>query len=94
MIWSQSPRHDREQDGMVGCRTAVACRNQEFDATVYVRDINCAGFTAYGLAEDLSWLAAIREAARGIGIALPDSVSGFGSMSCSGRGPARSEPRR
>jgi len=64
MIKFHSPQHDRAGDGMVGCRTVIAFRGAEFTGTAYVRNIECAGFSAYGLAEDLSQLTAIKEAAR------------------------------
>jgi len=72
----QTPLSDRKNVGEVGCRTVVECGGQEFAADIYVRDINCRGFVAYGLAVDLSWLTALREAVRATRlITSPDGSS-------------------
>ena len=69
---SQRPINDRENEDMIGCYTSVSVDGQEFSATVYVRDVNCQGFAAYGLAEDLSWLTALRDAAQASNLTLHD----------------------
>lgn len=61
---AQKPLYDRESEGMIGCHTTVGFNDMLFDASSYVRDINCQGFVAYGLAERLSELAALKAAVR------------------------------
>jgi hypothetical protein len=68
---SVSPLTDRDEEGMTGCRASVQFCNPEFTADVYIRDVNCIGFNAFGLADDLSYLAALQKAAQTSGIALP-----------------------
>jgi hypothetical protein len=47
---------------MVGCHSTVRLSSNVFTADAYVREINCRGFAAYGLAERLSELGALRKA--------------------------------
>jgi hypothetical protein len=61
-IRAQEPLYDRESEGMIGCHTTLRFSERQFDASAYLRDINCQGFVAYGLAERLSELAALKAA--------------------------------
>lgn len=74
LLKSQRPLYDRESENMTGCYSTVIFRGQEFVASAYVRDVNCRGFSAYGLAEDLSHLAALNDAARSIVLMPSDDL--------------------
>lgn len=65
---SQKPLDDRKQEGMVGCHSRVKFAGKEYEASAYVREINCRGFAAYGLAERLSELGAYKKALRASGL--------------------------
>ncbi|MBI3933243.1 MAG: DUF2726 domain-containing protein [Acidobacteria bacterium] len=72
---SQRPLDDRKNDGMIGCHTSVSVGGDEFGASAYVRDINCRGFAAYGLAQALSWLCALQDTVRANNLARADEPS-------------------
>jgi hypothetical protein len=61
---AQRPLSDREAEGMTACCTTVSFEGKQFRDSAYVRDIDCHGFVAHGLAEQLSELAALKAAVR------------------------------
>jgi len=71
---AQKRLYDRQSEDFIGCNTTVRFGGQEFAANIYIRDVNCQGFAAYGLAESLSELAALKDAARSKGMILLDEL--------------------
>ncbi len=69
-LGSQKPLYDREGEGMIGAHSTVRFAGNEYEASAYVREINCRGFIACGLAERLSELGALKNALRASGLRL------------------------